>query len=615
LNAHDISASGSLQESHADLPGIAAERQPGNLFDAQAILVVPALLFLLVFFGYPLMRLVYLSVDGPHLTFRHYISFFTEGYGSVLSRTISVSGVVTASCLVIGYPIAFVLATSSPKRRTLLLLAVLVPYLTSSLVRSYAWIVILDDKGVVNSLLRSVGFISAPLDLLYNYISVYIGMVQVLLPYMVLPLFATMSAIDKSSVLAAQSMGAGTLRTFLRVYLPLTLPGVRSGCLLVFLLALGFYITPAMLGGLRDVTLSMLITTQVTQLTDWGSAAAASMILLATTAVAVCFLGKPSGEAALVALGSRSAGSAPPDTDVVQSMMAPRPVQRTSMPGALPRKGALRQFLVNPHIFNGVQGKTVLFVVVVLGLLFLLLPTLVVVPISFGAASYLQFPPQAWSLRWYANFFSQPEWTTATMLSVRVALISTAVSTVLGTAAALALKRARLPLRGLAWAFLVSPLVVPTVVSGVALYQPLAQWGLIGHVAALVIGHSIGGVSYVVIVVSSILSSLDEKYERAAQSLGAGPSRVFVRVTLPLIAPGVLGGAIFAFIHSFDELVIAMFVSGIGTETLPLKMWEDIRNQIDPTIAAISSLQMMIPIVAILFLQITRVGPGFTKAN
>jgi hypothetical protein len=173
LNAHDISASGSLQESHADLPGIAAERQPGNLFDAQAILVVPALLFLLVFFGYPLMRLVYLSVDGPHLTFRHYISFFTEGYGSVLSRTISVSGVVTASCLVIGYPIAFVLATSSPKRRTLLLLAVLVPYLTSSLVRSYAWIVILDDKGVVNSLLQSVGFISAPLDLLYNYISVW----------------------------------------------------------------------------------------------------------------------------------------------------------------------------------------------------------------------------------------------------------------------------------------------------------------------------------------------------------------------------------------------------------------------------------------------------------
>ncbi len=242
-----------------------------GVFDSPAVLILPALIFLLFFFGYPLVRMIYLSFDGPHLSLRNYVSFFQDGYVWVLWRTVQISIVTTIATLLIGYPIAYAMASAGPRRRSLLLLAVLLPYLTSFLVRSYAWITILDDRGLVNTLLLRLGLIDAPLVLLYNYISVYIAMIQVLLPYMILPLFATMTTIDKSGMLAAQSMGAGTLRVFFKVYLPQTKPGIRSGCLLVFLLALGFYVTPAMLGGLGDVTLSMLITTQVMQLADWPS--------------------------------------------------------------------------------------------------------------------------------------------------------------------------------------------------------------------------------------------------------------------------------------------------------------------------------------------------------
>jgi len=580
------------------------------------LIAAPFITFCLLF-GYPVARLFLLSVDAPHFTLRHYISFFgADGYLPVLIRTVTISGIVTLCCLLLGYPIAYLLSSVRARVRALLLCLVFLPYLTSFLVRSYAWIVLLDDRGVVNSILRWLGLINQPLELIYNSTSVYIGMVQILLPYMILPLFAVMSAIDRRTVLAGQSMGAGSLRSFLCIFLPSTLNGVKSGCLLVFLLALGFYVTPAMLGGLRDVTLSMLIQTQVNQLADWGPASAASMLLLGATILGMLLVSKKSSGAVMLVIGganTQSIGERKMNNEVDWPASSIAEQKGRGVAGAwdsLPEPSRLKSFLRNPPLFNGkVTAATFTVGLAGVALLFLLLPTLVVVPLSFGSADYLQFPPTALSLRWYQNFFSNRSWLEAATLSLWIATATVIIATAVGTLASLALAKMVGSARSLLYGLFVAPLVVPAIVIGVALFQPFAQINIIGSPAAIIAGHTIGAIPYVVIIVSALLETVSDNYERAAQSMGAGPWRVFVKVTLPLIAPGVVGGAVFAFIHSFDELVITMFVAGINSQTLPLKMWEDIRNQIDPTIAAVSSLLMLIPIVCLVIFQLIHQTP------
>jgi len=237
---------------------------------------------------------------------------------------------------------------------------------------------------------------------------------------------------------------------------------------------------------------------------------------------------------------------------------------------------------------------------------FLILPTFIVVPISLSAGDFLAFPPPGWSFRWYLSYFRQPPWLHATLLSFEVALATMLGSTVLGTLAAYGVLRGRLRRRTLVVSLIVSPIIVPPIVIGVAIYGLLAGWDLIGRFAGLVVGHAIGSIAYVMVIVSATLAGFDRSLERAAMSLGAGPLLTFRRVTFPLIRAGVVSGAVFAFIHSFDEVVITMFISGVHVQTLPLKMWEDIRNQIDPTIAAVSSMLILLPVAGLVALELTH---------
>jgi putative spermidine/putrescine transport system permease protein len=235
-------------------------------------------------------------------------------------------------------------------------------------------------------------------------------------------------------------------------------------------------------------------------------------------------------------------------------------------------------------------GRAGVLVFTGLSVAFLLAPLLVVVPMSFNDSSFFSFPPTRLSLRWYREFFSSRDWVSATMTSAQVGLLVAAASTVLGTLAALGLTRGRFPGRALVRSFVLSPLITPVVVVAVALYYMFAHLRLNGTLTGLVIGHTLLAVPYVVIVIAASLEMFDVTLERAAMGLGAGPVITFWRVTLPLIRSGVIIGALFAFLTSFDEVVIAIFVSGPTTMTLPRKMWDGIRYEINPTIAAASSL-------------------------
>jgi putative spermidine/putrescine transport system permease protein len=267
----------------------------GPLVNRWAGLALPLLVFLVVCFVAPLVLMSARSVtelptgaEGDLLAnFRRF--FQGEANLRVLGNTFWIAAISTVACLAIGYPYAYLMTIASPRVTGLLLIAVLVPFWSSLLVRTYAWQVILRDTGLINSSLIGWGLIDEPLDLYQTTTGVLFGMTQVLLPYMVLPLFTTMARIDPELGKAAANLGASPTRSFLRVFLPLSIPGVLAGSLLVFVLALGFYITPALLGSPRDTMLSAFIATRVQQQLDWGLASAMALVLMGL-ALLVLFL-------------------------------------------------------------------------------------------------------------------------------------------------------------------------------------------------------------------------------------------------------------------------------------------------------------------------------------
>ena len=238
--------------------------------------------------------------------------------------------------------------------------------------------------------------------------------------------------------------------------------------------------------------------------------------------------------------------------------------------------------------------KTINRLIVTLILLFLALPILVVALLSFSSASYLRFPPPGLSLRWYAAYLGSRDWIESTTLSLTVATSVAALSTILGTAAALGLTRLSPTFRAIAGGLVMAPLIVPGIVIAIGVYYAYSRYGLVGNPAALVLAHTCLAVPFVVTSVGASLARFDRRLEQAALSLGATRWGTFHQITLPLIRPGVLVGALFAFITSFDELIVALFLSGGGAVTLPRRMWDDLRFAIDPTIAAVSTVTIAI---------------------
>ena len=206
-------------------------------------------------------------------------------FGSILARTFGISAVVTLWCLLLGYPLAYWLSTLPPRRANVLMILVLVPFWTSILVRVAAWIVLLQSAGLVNRALMGLGVIEQPLALLFNRTGVIIAMVHILLPFMILPLYSVMKSVPPTYLRAAVSLGSSPLAAFLRVYVPQTYPGIGAGGLLVFILAIGYYVTPALLGGADDQMLSYYVAQYTNVNVNWGMAAALGALLLAATLV------------------------------------------------------------------------------------------------------------------------------------------------------------------------------------------------------------------------------------------------------------------------------------------------------------------------------------------
>jgi putative spermidine/putrescine transport system permease protein len=242
--------------------------------------------------------------------------------------------------------------------------------------------------------------------------------------------------------------------------------------------------------------------------------------------------------------------------------------------------------------------------VAVLG--FLLLPILVIMPLSFSDSSFLAYPMPGWSLKWYENLFTSAEWARAAKNSFIIAPAATVIATVLGTLAAVGLARANFPFKGLLMSVLIAPMVVPIVVVGVSTYLFFANAGLGDSYTALIIVHAALGAPFVLTTVLATLQGFNQNLVRASLSLGAHPVSTFFRVTLPVIAPGVISGALFAFATSFDEVVVTLFLAGPEQVTLPRQMFTGIRENITPTIAAVATLLIIFTTSLLLALEWLR---------
>jgi putative spermidine/putrescine transport system permease protein len=243
--------------------------------------------------------------------------------------------------------------------------------------------------------------------------------------------------------------------------------------------------------------------------------------------------------------------------------------------------------------------------------LLLVVPTLVVIPLSFTDKQSFAFPPSGWSTRWYENFFDDPSWYGSALLSLQIGVLVTILATVLGTAAAIGLVmgrgRWRTPTRG----FLIAPSILPAVIVAIGVFSVFLDWGLTQTTTGYVLAHTALAIPLVVIAVTASLSTFDRQLILAAHSLGAGSLAAFRQITLPLIAPGVLTGALFAFLVSFDEAVVSLFLSGPFARTLPIQIYQSVTAEIDPTIAAASTMLIVlttISLVAIGLITTTRSG-------
>jgi putative spermidine/putrescine transport system permease protein len=244
---------------------------------------------------------------------------------------------------------------------------------------------------------------------------------------------------------------------------------------------------------------------------------------------------------------------------------------------------------------------------------FLIAPILVIIPLSFNVEPYftytremLTLDPDGYSLRWYRDFWNSAAWMNSIRNSAIIGVFATLIATVLGTLAALGLSRREMPFRGLIMGLLISPMIVPLIISAAGMFFFYSSIGLAGTLPGVIMAHAALGTPFVIITVTATLVGFDHSLTRAAASLGASPTTAFRKITMPLILPGVISGALFAFITSFDEIVIVLFLAGVEQRTIPREMWSGIREQISPTILAVATVLVLFSIALLTTIELLR---------
>lgn len=556
-------------------------------------LAAPALAFVAVFLLLPMLRLIALSlqdIDAASFTLTHYEKLVeTPVYMRILGITFRISILTAFLSVLLGYPVASWLASLPDRKRNVWLFLVLLPFWTSYLVKTFAWMILLGDKGVINSILTGSHLIDDSLPLMYNELGVLIGMVHAMLPLAILTMVPVMITVDERLSLAAGSMGARRSQRFWLIEFPLVLPGVAAGGLLTFITSLGFFIVPAYLGGRGQTMLAQIIIVQVQELVNWAFAAVLSVMLVLAALVAIWFYDR------LFGLSSLTSSS---------SAVGKAHGQWLRILGQKVLSGLAWLFSPFNRLDRGdVEERPFKFAYALFLFVFLLGPAMVVLPLAFTADQALTFPPPSYSTRWFETYFNSPIWISATIRSFGVAFATAFLATTLGGMAALALARSDSRFKKAIFGLMLAPMIVPRIVIAVGLFYLMAQVGLVASNIGLIIGHTLLAIPFTFIAIGAVLKGYDWRLNQAAATLGAGRITVLRKITLPLLRGGIISAALFAFVTSFDELTIALFISGGLKSTLPKQMWDDMYLQLNPTLAAVSVVVLVIVSLLLLLAQ------------
>lgn len=535
-----------------------------------ALLALPAVAFVVVFAVFPLADFAWRSirVDGS-FTLAHYRQIVESNYfGDVLVRTVLTSMGVTACCVVLGYPLAVLLHRARGRTKILLAALVVLPYLTSVLVRVFAWSALLGLRGPVNRALVALGVFDEPQQLGHSLTGAVIGLVHVLMPIAVLTMWATMSRIAPGHEVTAGALGASPVRVFTSVYWPLSRQGVVAGALLVYVLALGAYVIPVALGATNGLLFAQVVADQATVALNWPLAGAMTVAMLL-------------------------AGLAP----LVVVRLARWVLRWRRDPYPARQRIASRIVLPALELVPAPVWRVLARVLAVLVLAFLVIPELVVVVFSVGPTNQLSLPPDSLTLDGYRAFFADPLWTTPMSRSFAFAAADGVLALVLGGLAAYGLVRAGGRVLTFGLGLLVFPLALPEIVPALSFYVFANRFGLSGTPSGVVIGQAVTAISLAVVIIAAVVRNIDLDLEHASRMSGASRLQTLRRVVVPLALPGLLVGGLYAFLNAFDNLVLPLFVAGLNT-TVPVRMFSQMQDTLSSTIAVVASLLIALLLVA-----------------
>lgn len=611
-------------------------------------LAIPAALWLILFFLAPLVIVIAVSFmdRGPRGVLLHdwnieNYRYVDETYRPILERSLQVALKTTIICLAMGYPLAFFISTRRSLRvRQICLFLVILPFWTNFLIRTYAWRVILGNDGLLNNLLASNSIFdtlglydpASPPEILLTTKAVTIGMVYGFLPFMVLPIYATIERFDFKLVEAAHDLGANDWTAFWRIVFPLTLPGVVAGCILVFIPAVGAFVTPDLLGGTRGLMIGNLIQRNFRGTGHWPRGAATSIVLMVIVALGLIIY---------MLVVERERKPAPITEDEDQSWRGKlKSAQSTVVhPISIVTDGlsnAITAIRSQIRISQNIQiqidmlirriGKIGMWLNAIASYAFLWLPIMVLITFSFND-SRSTATWHGFTTKWYTNIANgvvgeEARFSTDLMLeslknSMIVSVSATIIATIIGTMVAMSLVRTAFFGKRALSSILYLPVAIPEITQGISLLLFFniifdfleKQWvNILGSEHAfnlgystIIIAHVAFNISFVAIVVRARLMDMNPRYEEAARDLGANEWNTFWRVTFPLILPGVLAGGLLAFTLSLDDFVVTFFTSGVGTTTLTVFVYGLLKLSVTPEINAISTLMILASTILVTF--------------
>lgn len=539
-----------------------------------SLLTLPGVALVIVAFIVPLVVVVLYSfrptVAGQisdEFTVGNYVRAFTESvYLNSLLQTFTLVGIASAVTVSLAFPAAYFVATKvSPKQRLIWLLVMVLPYLTSYLIRVLAWMTLFGSTGLINKTLIDSGLIDAPLPAFQaGVVPIVITLAYLLFPVAFLTCYISLDRVPASMFEAGADLGAGRIRRFLYVTLPLAKGGIAGAFILSFIAMLGDYLTPAMVGGSAGVMYANVITNQFGSSLEWGFGSALAVVMLVSILLLMAVMRTVSGK------------------------------------GQIPSTGAAEFVRRRSPFF-----RTYAFLVLV----FMYLPMGILVIFAFNDSNNVGLPFRGFTLRWFESLFGNFSLQYALATSLQVAGIAVVIGLVLGTAAALYISRNRGAWSTASLTTLAMPLVLPPVILGIGILVVMNAIGVERGLWTIVLGHTVLVLPMVTLVMIIRLESIDPNYELAAQDLGARPVAVFLRIVLPQIVPGLIAGALIAVATSLDEFILTFLITGTDV-TLPLYIFGSLRLGVSPDVTALATLMLAVSIVFVLIAAIAVLGRG-----